>query len=68
MFVPLKLVPVTVPVLATELGVIAPSVIVKFGVAPPLELPLTPLAVVTPIAVTVPLPLLLNVFQSVAVK
>ena len=35
----------------TVVGVIAPKVIVKFGVCPPELLPLTPLAVVTPMAV-----------------
>lgn len=38
----------------TEVGMISPRVIVRLGVAPPDEEPDTPLAVVTPIAVTVP--------------
>jgi len=53
------------PAETTEEGVMAPRVIVRFGVAPPDDEPDTPFAVVTPIAVSVPLPLLLNVDQSV---
>jgi len=56
--VPLKLLPVTVPVAATEEGVIAPSVRVIAGVVVGFAtVPLTPLAVVTDVLVTVPLPL-----------
>ena len=42
--------PVTVPLATTLVGVIAPKLNVKLGVEPPLLVPLTPLAVVTPIA------------------
>jgi len=41
---------------------------VKAGVAPPLDVPVNPLAEATDTAVTVPEPLLLNVVQSVLVK
>ena len=41
---------------------------VSAGVAPPLEVPAKPLDDTTETAVTVPDPLLLNVFQSVEVK
>ena len=60
MLVPLelpdKLLPVTAPIAATLLGVISPNVSVRLGVAPLEDIPLIPLAVVTPIAVTVPFP------------
>ena len=56
-FVPLRLDPVTVPVAATEDGVIAPSVRVIAGVVVGFAtVPLTPLAVVTEVLVTVPPP------------
>jgi hypothetical protein len=56
--VPLILVPVTVPVAATELGVIAPSDSVIAGVVVEVAtLPLTPLAVTTETELTVPDPL-----------
>ena len=55
---PLKLLPVTVPVAATDDGVMAPSVMVIAGVVVAVAtVPLTPLAVVTEVLVTVPLPL-----------
>lgn len=41
---------------------------VSAGVAPPLDVPAKPLVETTETAVTVPEPLLLNVFQSVDVK
>ncbi len=67
--VPLRLEPVTVPVAATLVGVIAPSVRVIAGVVVGVAtVPLTPLAVVTETDVTEPPPLLLNVFQSVLVR
>ena len=56
-FVPLRLEPVTVPVAATEDGVIAPSVRVIAGVVVAVAtVPLTPFAVVTEVLVTVPPP------------
>jgi hypothetical protein len=56
-FVPLRLEPVTVPVAATDDGVIAPSVRVIAGVVVGFAtVPLTPLAVVTEVLVTVPPP------------
>ena len=70
-FEPLKFVPVTVPVEATLLGVIAPRVSVIAGVVEAVAtVPLTPLAVITDALVTVPVPvpLLLKVFQSVLVN
>ena len=55
---PLKLVPLRLPVEATEDGVMAPSVMVIAGVVVGVAtVPLTPLAVVTDVLVTVPLPL-----------
>lgn len=54
--VPDKLDPLTAPVAATLVGVIAPAVMVRAGVDPPLDVPLKPLAVATDIAVTVPPP------------
>ena len=57
MLVPLKLLPLTVPVAATELGVIAPKLNCIAGVVVGFEtVPETPLAVVTDTLVTVPLP------------
>jgi len=50
-----SVVPVIVPLEATEVGVIAPKVKVSNGLRPPLELPLTPFAVVIPIVRTYPL-------------
>ena len=46
--------------LATELGVIAPSAIVSAGVGPPDDVPETPFAVATETAVTVPAPFVAN--------
>ena len=69
--VPLRLEPVTVPVAATDEGVIAPRVRLIAGVVVDVAtVPLTPFAVVTETEVTVPfpLPLLLKVFQSVLLK
>ena len=42
--------------LFTEVGTMAPAIIVNAGVAPPLEVPLNPLAVATDTAVRVPPP------------
>ena len=56
-FVPLRLEPVTVPVAATEDGVMAPSAMVIAGVVVGFAtVPLTPFAVVTEVLVTVPPP------------
>ena len=56
-FVPLRLEPVTVPVAATEDGVMAPSAMVIAGVVVGFAtVPLTPFAVVTEVLVTVPQP------------
>ena len=53
-------------VAATEIGVIAPKVKVMAGVVVAVAtVPLTPFAGTTETDVTLPLPLLLNVFQSV---
>jgi hypothetical protein len=53
--VPETLVPVTVPVEATEVGVMAPRIIVMAGVVESLAtVPLTPFAVTTEVVVTVP--------------
>ena len=57
-FVPLRLEPVTLPVAATEVGAMAPKVMVIAGVVFWFNtVPLTPADVVTETAVTVPLPL-----------
>ena len=57
-------VPVVIVFPFTDVGVIAPATIVSAGVAPPDDEPENPFAVAIDTAVTVPLPLLLNVVQS----